>query len=182
MKKRLYPVQSRPVEDLLRVRGQIFFYALPETWTAKEYTCYWLHMSKRERERYLVHHVHNLLTTSGRTQILTFMGASGTTSAFAQYIAFGTFPIAAVSPGDTSVQTEIYRAVPASFTVSGTQVDISLTLPSGSANGTLTNAGIYGINATSTSGSGTLMTHALLNNFNKVNGTAYNVDYVLNLN
>lgn len=177
------PITSGPADitgERIHFSGRLIFYELPEPWTDEEYRRYWFTMSRRERERYIVHEAKNLLTNSGRSQLLAFAGASGTTSAFAQQVAFGT-TATVVSAGDASVQGEIYRSAPASATVSGNQVDISLTLPSGSANGTLTNAGIFGINATGTAGSGTLMTHALLNNFVKNNGTAYNVDYVITL-
>lgn len=175
-----WPSSSRSSEEPLHFSGHLLFYELPESLTEQEYRRYWLVLSHRERERYLIHEASNLLTSAGRNQLLTFAGASGTTSAFAQYIAFGTGPTV-ITGSNTVVATEIYRAIPASSTISGNQVDISLQLPAGSANGILTNAGIYGVNATSTINSGTLMTLAQLNNFNKVNGTAYNVDYVITL-
>jgi hypothetical protein len=139
-------------------------------------------MSPREKERYTVEEFHNILTTQGRTYVLTYMSSSTpTTPAWAQYWAVGTFPLTAVSPGDTSVQTEIFRAAPGTVTITGTQLDLAIFIGGASAVGVLTNAGLYGVAATSTSGTGTLMTHALLNSFNKTNGPAYTVDYLLNV-
>lgn len=178
--------------DIIHVEGIIRTRLLPEDWTYADYAYWWLpefdsnmriirmpRMSNKEKERYTVAEEHNLLTTNGRTQILTFIGASGTgTGAFAQYFAVGTGSISSVSAGDTSLATELYRAVPASAVISGNQIDISIPFGAGVANGTWTNAGIFGVNATSTSGSGTLMTHALYS-YTKTNTQSVTNDYLI---
>ena len=182
--------------DTIHFEGIMRFRRLPDAWDEKTYRYWWLpewnedhtriirpaRMGAREKERYTEEEFHNILTTNGRTYILTYMSSSTpTTSAWAQYFAVGTFPLTAVSPGDTSVQTEIFRAAPGTVTITGTQLDLAIFISTSSAVGTLTNAGLYGVAATSSSGTGTLMTHALLNSFVKSNSAAYTVDYLLNV-
>jgi hypothetical protein len=170
-----------PIEKLC-FDGDIRFREIPAEWSAEDYRCYYPAMTERDRQRLTVHEVHNILTSSGRTQILSYIGnGSANSAAFAQYFALGTFPVNSVNPGDTSVQGEIFRVAPSSATITGTQVDIYSQIGTTQAVGTLTNGGLYGINATSASGSGTLMTHALLNNFVKASGQAYSIDYLINL-
>lgn len=183
-------------EEYLKVQGIMRFRRIPDDWSEATYRYWWLpewnedhtkiirpaRMRAKEKERYTVEEFHNILTTQGRTYILTYMSSSTpNTPAWAQYFAVGTFPLTAVSPGDTDVQTEIFRAAPNTVTITGTQLDLATLIGGASAVGILTNAGIYGVAATSTTGSGTLMTHALLNSFNKTNGPAYTVDYLLNV-
>ena len=138
-------------------------------------------MSAREKERYAVAEDKNILTTAGRTQILTFMSSqvSGT-APLAQYFAIGTFPINGVDPGDASVQGEIFRAAPSTTTITGTQVDVATFIGQTQAEATYTNVGLFGINAVGTvGGAGTLMTHAL-SNYTKGN-VPVTADYLLNL-
>ena len=191
-----FPRGRKDDEEYLKVQGVMRFRRLPDAWSEAAYRYWWLpewndshtriirpaRMGAREKERYTVEEFKNILTTQGRTYILTYMSSSTpTTPAWAQYFAVGTFPLTAVSPGDTSVQTEIFRAAPNTITITATQLDLAILLGSAQAVGILTNAGLYGVAATSTSGSGTLVTHALLNSFNKANGPAYTVDYLLNV-
>src|SRR5689334_17602595 len=104
--------------EYLRVTGHIRFRRIPDDWDAATYRYWWLpewnadgtkiireaRMSPREKDRYTVHEAHNLLTTNGRTNILTYMASTAAnTPAFAQYFAVGTFPLVTVSPGDTSL-------------------------------------------------------------------------------
>lgn len=183
--------------ELLSFKGVIRFRRIPDDWDEEEYKKWWLpewndnhtkiirpaRMNAKEKERYTVEEFCNILTTQGRTYILTYLSStSPSTPAWGQQFAVGTFPVTAVSPGDTSVQIEIFRAAPNTITITGTQLDLATFLSTSSAVGTLTNGGLYGVNATSTTSSGTLMTHALLNNFVKSNAAAYTVDYLLNIN
>jgi hypothetical protein len=182
--------------EYLHVEGIIRFRRIPDDWTEEDYRYWWLpewntdgtkiireaRMSRVEKDRYTVHEVHNLLTTNGRTNILTYMASSASnTPAFAQWFAVGIFPLVTVSPGDTALGDELYRIQPSTATITGTQLDLESVLSSSSAVGVLTEAGLFGVNATSTSASGVLQTHALLNSFNKQNGQIFNVDYLLNL-
>ena len=94
----------------------------------------------------------------------------------------GTGAINLVQAGDTTLVTELYRAVPSSYSVTGNTVDISTFFSTSNGNGTLTNCGLFGIAATGTANSGTLMTHALLNNYVKSNTNTVTFDYLITLN
>ncbi|GCE14205.1 hypothetical protein KTT_41180 [Tengunoibacter tsumagoiensis] len=167
--------------DTLRFSGLVRVRELPRDCDLTDFMEWWPRLAANERDRYTVYEHKNVLTSAGRAQLLTYIGSStATTLGFAQFFAVGTFPINAVSPGDTSVQTEIFRAVPGSQTITGTQIDISTYFGPSQANGTYTNAGLYGINATSTIGSGTLMTHTLYA-YTKPNGTPITNDYLISL-
>lgn len=182
--------------EYLKVTGTIRFRRIPDDWTEETYRYWWLpewdnngtkiireaRMSRADKDRFTVHEAHNLLTTSGRTNILTYMASSAAnTPAFAQWFAVGTFPLVTVSPGDTALGSELYRIQPSTATITGTQLDIESVLGASNANGTLTEAGLFGVNGTSAANSGTLQTHALLANFVKSSPNVYNVDYLLNL-
>lgn len=146
----------------------------------QEYMKWYPRMSERERDRYTVLEARNLLTNAGRTQLLTFAGASGTTTAFAQYYSVGTGPIYVAQSSDTTLSSELYRAVPNSSTIVGNGVTISTQFTTTQAVGTYTNSGIWGNGATGTSGSGTLMTH-LLYNYTKTNTVTVSNDYLISL-
>jgi hypothetical protein len=178
--------------EKLKYKNRIFVYAYPG-WTDEE-VIYWTlpevnekseiirpaRMSRREIERYLAAESHNILTTAGRNLVLQFLGNNTGSSPFAQYLAVGTFPINSVSPGDTSVNTELFRQVPNTTAITGTQNDIATVVGSASGAGAWTNGGFYGVNATAAAGSGQLNTHFLLN-YTKVNGTPVTVDVVPSL-
>lgn len=162
--------------------GVIRFRELPEPWTPEEYAKWYPKMKERERERYTRAMAKNVLCTAGRAQILAYIGASSQNVApFSMFFGTGTGALAIVLPGDTFLANEIFRNAPATSITTGTQIDISTQIGTTQSNGTLTNAGFFGINATSTPGSGTLMTHALVNNFVKANGLSYSADYLINL-
>jgi hypothetical protein len=174
--------------------ARIFVYAYPG-WTEEE-IIYWTlpevnehsqiirpaRMSRRQLERYLAAESHNILTTAGRNLALQFFGNNNGTSPFAQYLAIGTFGINSVSPGDTSLGggSELFRQVPNTTAITGTQNDIATVIGSSSGAGTWTNCGFYGVNATAVSGSGQLNSHALLS-YTKVNGTPVTIDYIPSL-
>src|SRR5579863_3645485 len=129
--------------EYLKVTGIIRFRRIPDDWTEETYRYWWLprwnsdgtkitrqaRMSQKEKDRYTVHEAGNLLTTNGRTAILTYMSSTAAnTPAFAQYFAVGTFPLVTVSPGDTALGTELFRAVPGTVTITGTQLDLATVL------------------------------------------------------
>ena len=175
-----------------KYNARIFVYAYPG-WTEEE-IIYWTlpevnekseiirdaRMSRRQIERYLAAESHNILTTAGRNLALQFFGNNTGTSPFAQYLAIGTFPINSVSPGDTTVNTEIYRQVPNTTAITGTQNDIATVIGTNTAAGSWTNCGFFGVNANAALGSGQLNSHALLS-YTKVNGTPVTIDYIPSL-
>jgi len=173
-------------EGIIRIRQ------IPAMWTEAEYRYWWLpetdrgriirpaRMSEREKEQYQIGEFRNAILNNGRTQILTFIGSSsGTTAPFCQYFAVGTGAISSVNPTDTTLANEVFRKAPASFAVNGTQVDINVQFGSTEAEYTYTNCGIWGVSATSTLGSGVLMTKAMCS-FSK-GAFGISVDYLINL-
>jgi hypothetical protein len=185
---------SMAIEETMNISGLIKIYEWPSAWSVEEIV-YWTlpevnehgeiirpaRLSPEEIARHQAAEFHNILTTSGRTQVLQFIGNNTGTSPFGQYLSVGTFPINSVSPGDTAVNTEIYRQVPNTTAITGTQNDLATVFGTNTAPGAWTNCGLWGINATATANSGTLMTHALLS-YTKVNGTPVTIDYIISLN
>ena len=169
--------------EYIRFDGRVRFHAIVARDYNDDLVRDWLRMSESERARCAsdIAEFHNVLTTAGRTYLLTFTGASSPPgTAFAQYFAIGTTAIVSVFPGDTSVPGEFYRVANGGDTITGTQVDITFSIPSGSGNATYTNIGLFGNGASGTLGSGELHTHAL-SNFVKTSANALQVDYLVNL-
>lgn len=173
--------------DVLHIEGILRIYEFPADAAYEELACWWgcfdLCEKMRQVERLggrLAIEARNLTTSAGRTQILSFIGASGSTNAFAQYYAVGTGTIYVVQAADTSLASELFRAVPSTVSVIGNSVTISTPFSTSQANGTYTNAGIFGNNATSTPNSGTLMTH-LLYSYTKTSANSITNDYAITL-
>jgi hypothetical protein len=179
------------LRDSMHINGLIRARALPFE-TREEWSYWWLgefdergrmirapRMSEREKDRYTVAEAPNILVSSGITQVLNYVGASsGNSTAFAQYFAVGNIAINQLNSNDTSVAGEYFRAAPSLSTISGSQIDISAFVGSTQGVGSITNAGLFGNGATSTIGSGTLMTHSFFSH-NKANGVAETFDYLL---
>lgn len=202
-----------PVAENAWVLGRIRTYLLPADVTKESFEAWWPRLPETERSRYLVPvrvpqlrwnrwtqreewsgeyqeslEAHNVITTNGRDQILSYIGDNtlsggntGTIVPFAQYFSVGTGAIAQVSAGDTGMIGELFRAVPSSALISGNAVSISTFFGATQANGTYTNAGLFGNNATSSLGSGTLLTHAFYA-YTKTNGNTLTTSYLINLN
>jgi hypothetical protein len=163
--------------DGVNIKGIIRIRELPDPdWTPEQYAYWWLDefdadgrrvriakMTQREKDRYTVYEASNLVMTAGITQILTFIGNSASnTAAFSQYIAIGTGSIFTVNANDSTLATEFFRKAVTGYSTSGNQVDVSTNLLTTDAVGTWTNMGLYGVAATGTANSGTLMTHVLV--------------------
>jgi len=174
-------------EGILRIRE------LPEEWTPRQYRYWWLprtdgkgnivrpaRIPEQEKERYTVLEVHNQLMVNGRTAILTYIGSTtGSTTPYGKYLALGTGALQATSPTDTSLVNEVYRVLQSTYTIQGSQVDLNFQVPSGSAQVTMTEAGLYGGSATSTLNSGTLDNHVL---FSYSKGSyPVSIDYLISL-
>ena len=184
------PPNKKPkfAEGIIRVRR------IPDEWSEEDYRYWWLpetdghgkilrpaRISEQEKEReHQIAEFTNLITTNGRNNVLTYIGSStGSTTQWSQYFAVGTGAITAVSASDTSLSNEVFRKAFASFSVSGTQVDMNVQFGTSEGIFTYTNGGIFGNSASSTIGSGTLMTHALFA-FSK-GSFAISCDYLVNL-
>lgn len=160
--------------------------------TAEEWAYWWLgefdsqgrmirapRMSAKEKERYTAAEANNILVLGGITQVLAYVGASnGNTTGFAQYFALGNISINQVESNDTSVAGEFFRGAVSMSAISGVQTDISMFAGTTQANGSITNAGLFGAGATATIGSGTLMTHSLFS-YTKTNANPVTFDYLL---
>jgi len=167
--------------EVIRFVGIVHARELPSGIELPDFLEWWPRLSEKERDRYTVARHKNDLMTPGRAQLLNFAASNNAViGAFAQYFSVGTFPITSVSPGDNQVQTEIFRAVPTSVVITGQQVNVSTYFGPSQANGNYTNCGFYGINATATLGSGTLMTHTLYT-YPKINGQAITNDYLMTI-
>jgi hypothetical protein len=175
------------VSEQFSIEGVLRIYEVPEELWLLRWWKYirkrgwkYLTLEEKAREGKLVVETHNMIMSAGRTQVLSFIGASGSTTAFSQYYAVGTGAIYSISPSDSSLATELFRAIPAAFSVVGNAVTVSTPFSAAQANGAYTNAGLFGSNATSTPGSGVLMTH-LLYSYTKVSTIAITNDYTLTL-
>lgn len=179
------------LRESMHINGRIRARELPFE-TEEEWRYWWLvqrnesgqiiapsRMSEREKDRYTVAESSNILVSSGITQVLNYIGSSsGNSTAFAQYFAVGNTAIGSVNSNDSSVAGEYFRAAPSASSVSGVQVDLSTLAGTTQANGSITNCGLFGNGASSTLGSGTMMTHALFN-YSKGSTESISFDYLL---
>jgi hypothetical protein len=174
---------NNELEENTFVLGRIKARLLPADLTEEDFKLWWPRLTEKERDAYTVHETSNVITLNGKSNILTFLGSTSLSGvlAFAQQFAVGTGPIIAVSVGDTSLSTELYRTAPSTFTIAGNTVNISTFYGSTNGNGVYTNAGLYGGGATATLGTGVLYTHALYA-FTKANGFSLTSDYLLTVN
>jgi len=130
----------------------------------------------------------NLITSNGLALILNNLSVTGQGSmqCMAQILSVGNSVITGVTRGDTSVAGDGFttgaRKVPASFAITGFSTSITTNFGSADAVGTWTNIGLYGFNpsgsqnASTTAGTGQLITHAL---FSFVKGSSsYAVNYM----
>lgn len=171
-----------PPQDSLHIEGIVRIYALPEDLADEAaYKRWWATFSESEKERFstLKGEFRNIITSAGRTQVLTFMGNTGTTTAFAQQFAVGTGAISKVDAADNALAGELYRNAPSSYSVVGNAVTVSTLIDASHGIGTWSNCGFFGNGATSTSGSGTLMTHLL--SYHTHTATAETADYTMSL-
>jgi hypothetical protein len=138
-------------------------------------------MSEAEKDRWTKWEGRNMLMNAGRNQILMFIGQLTAPGVFSQIFSVGTGTIYAVQPSDTTISGELARIAPASFSIVGNTVTVTSTFSTSQANGSWTNAGLWGGgSATTTLGTGTLFTH-LLCSFSKTSSSAITCDYSASL-
>lgn len=193
------------MEEQIGIHGFISLYKIPDEWSDEDFKHYWCpktgpggqilvpaRISDETRQSWLVvPPVENLITNAGIALLLTNMSVAGQggTQPFAQILSVGNGVIAGATRGDTSVAGDGFatnaRKAPASYSVVGFTTTIVTNFAGSDAQGTWTNIGFYGYstansqNATTTSGTGALATHAL---FSFVKGaTAYAVQYTLTI-
>lgn len=186
--------------ETIGIHGIIELYSIPDTWSDEEFKYWWCpqtdakgrilvpaRMSDGEKRSRLVKRAENLIMNNGITLILNNLavGGQGNMQPLAQILSVGNGAITGVTRSDTAVAGDGFatgsRKVPASFSSTGFSTTITTNFAATDAVGTWTNLGFYGFNpsgaqnATTTAGTGQLVTHAL---FAFVKGsTAYAVNY-----
>lgn len=177
------------------VHGLITIHKIPDEWSEADFRYWWCpitapngqilqpaRIGDETKRLWLAHEpIENLITNTGISTLLTNTGVQSTASmiAFAQILSVGNGSITGVTRGDTSVAGDGFatnaRKAPSSHANTGFSVTVTTQYASGDAVGSWSNLGFYGNNATTTTGSGQLMTHALFT-FPK-GSAAYAVNY-----
>lgn len=196
------------MQDVIGIEGMLRLYHLPYDMSDEELRYWWepetergedglfhivrpARMSREEKQSRFILQAKNLITNAGITQLLNNMSVTGqgNMQAFFQILSLGNGAVTGVTRIDTSVSGDGFttgaRKVPASFSSVGFATTVTTNLGSGDAVGTLTNGGIYGFNpsgaqnATTSSGTGLLLSHIL---FSYVKGaSAIAVTYTLTI-
>ncbi len=180
--------------DTLGIKGIITVHETPD-WTDAEFAERWARMSageKRSRQIPLDDgrmSAENLITNAGINLILLNLSFAnpGQLQPVTQILSVGNATISGVTRADTAVAGDGFttgaRKAPATVAVSGFITTIATNFGSGDAVGTLTNVGFYGwsgsANATTTTGSGKLMTHALFGFTKGASAIAVNYVFIL---
>lgn len=135
--------------------------------------------------------VENLITNTGIALLLSNISVTGQGSMepFFQILSVGNGALTGVTRSDTAVSGDGFisgaRKAPASFSVVGFQTTVVTNYASGDGVGTWTNIGAYGYkvassqNATTSTGTGALMTHALFNYVKGASAIALNYVFIL---
>lgn len=179
-------------DESLNIEGTLSLYELPRDMSDEEFRAWWepetalgedglyhivrpARCSDEEKARRKVLEVGNLITNAGIKQQLNNMSVpgQGLLLVFNQIFALGNGAISGVTRADTAVAGDGFatgsRKQAASVIVIGYTTTATMNYASGDANGTITNAGIFGVNpvtganAGTSAGTGTLMTHVLFN-------------------
>ena len=168
------------MSDKLEIEGILRIREIPQEWDTETFKYWWARMTEREKERRTLWEGKNLITNQGRNLILGYLLVSASASPFSLYFSVGTGTIYVVQPSDTTIASELARTAVASINIVGNTATSSSTFNTGQANGTWTNAGMWGVGASGTLGSGQLSSH-LLCNFTKTSATAITCDYSITL-
>lgn len=186
--------------DTIGLHGIITLHEIPSEWDDEAFKYWWCplttpdgqilqpaRISDEAKAQRIVKRAENLITNTGIALILTNLSVANQVQQFpvTQILSVGNGAISGVTRADTSVAGDAFgtnaRKAPSSFSRVGFQTTIVTQYASGDANGSWSNIGFYGYNtgssqnATTTAGTGSLMTHALFS-FSK-GATAYAVNY-----
>ena len=115
----------------------------------------------------------NIIVTTGKQSILDRM--KGDSKGEITYVALGS-NVAEPAVGDTQLGTEVYRKQITTRTRTGVIFYSSTYIPTGEGNGTHKEIGLFGDDATAVADSGTLFTHAVIDE-TKAAGISVTVDY-----
>lgn len=190
--------------DSIGIHGIITLHEIPNEWDDEAFKYWWCpvtdptgeivipaRISDEAKAQRIVKRAENLITNTGIALILTNLSVAGQGSMnpVTQILSVGNGAVSGVTRADVAVAGDGFgtnaRKAPSSFSRVGFQTTIVTNYASGDANGTWTNIGFYGFNtgssqaATTTTGTGALMTHALFS-FTK-GAVAYAVNYTFNL-
>lgn len=186
--------------DTIGIHGIITLHEIPD-WTDEEFKYWWCpatdmfghilrhaRISDEAKAQRIVLRSENILTNTGIALFLNDISVTGQGSMypFSQILSVGNGTFTGATRALTGVSGDGFgtnsRKATASFAVTGFSTTITTNYASGDANGTWTNIGFYGFNtntaqnATTTAGTGSLMTIAPFP-FTK-GATAYAVNYV----
>lgn len=190
--------------DTIGIHGIITLHEIPSEWSDEDFKYWWCpvttpdgeivvpaRISDEAKAQRIVKRAENLITNAGIALILTNLSVAGQggMNPVTQILSVGNGAISGVTRADTAVAGDAFgtnaRKAPSSFSRVGFQTTIVTNYATTDANGTWTNIGWYGFNtgssqaATTTAGTGSLMTHALFS-FTK-GAVAYAVNYTFNL-
>lgn len=187
------------------IHGTITIHKIPDEWSADDFAYWWnpvtapngqilqpARISDDTKWLWLAHEpVENILTNLGINLILTNLsvGNQAQQSPVTQILSVGNGALTGVLRIDTSVAGDGFttgaRKAPASFAVSGFSTTVTTQYGTTDGVGTWTNIGFYGYkvassqNATTTTGTGALMTHALFNFVKGSSSYATNYTFLL---
>jgi len=122
---------------------------------------------------------HNLVCIAGKSTIVNRWAGNTTKSGVLTYLAIGD-STTAPTVNDTKLGDEFFRKTITSATVSGTTCHTSTYIATNEGNGTYAEIGLFGDDASSTKDSGTLYTHASINE-SKSSGVSLTIDYDLSI-
>jgi hypothetical protein len=119
----------------------------------------------------------NLVVDSGKSAILNNLGGDLIDTSKRGYITYGAVATGTVtiSASSTTLDTEIERQLVSKASVTGTELTIRVFYTTGQANGTITNFGWFGEDATGVSDSGTLFNKIAVT-IEKTNGKTLTIE------
>ncbi len=121
----------------------------------------------------------NLVCTAGKNTIVSRWVGDTTKTGILTYLALGTGTGTPTS-ADVKLGTEVYRKLLTTRTKDGITAKTSTYIPTNEGNYTYKEVGLYGDDATGTPDSGTLYTHASVNE-EKTEGVSVTIDYNLKI-
>ncbi len=121
----------------------------------------------------------NLVCTAGKNTIVSRWCGDTTKTGILTYLALGTGTGTPTS-ADVKLQTEVYRKLLTTRTKDGTIAKTSTYIPTNEGNYAYKEVGLYGDDASETPDSGTLYTHASVNE-EKTEGVSVTIDYNLKI-
>ena len=123
------------------------------------------------------HKYHNLVCTIGEDTIISRFVGDTSKSGEITYLALGDNTTAPAS-SDTKLGNELYRKAITQRTKSGQTAQTSTYIPTNEGDGTYKEIGLFGDDASGSADSGTLYTHAAINE-TKNSGESVTIDYNL---